>query len=103
MQAYNYWKLDGNALDSKDNNNGTVSGAMVTTGKYGQAYYFDGEDAYIYGYDSGFTTWTGPRSVSFWAKPTEITGNMVFSYVNYSARNLYAGGINSQDSTWFIS
>ena len=38
-----YWKFDGDATDSKGSNDGTVSGASITTsGKINSAYSFDG-------------------------------------------------------------
>lgn len=43
-----WWKLDGNATDgSTYGNNGTVSGAVITTGQYGGGYNFDGTNDLI--------------------------------------------------------
>jgi len=50
-----YWKFNGNANDSSGNNlNGTVNGAILTQGCFGNsssAYSFDGIDDYILLYD----------------------------------------------------
>ena len=43
VEAHSYWKLNGNALDSNGSNNGTVSGATVTTGKYGKHIFLTGQ------------------------------------------------------------
>ena len=43
-----YWKMDGDATDSDDNNDGSVSGAVnVSDGRFGSAYQFDGADDVI--------------------------------------------------------
>lgn len=42
-----YYDFDGDAQDSIGENRGTVKGATLTEGKYGQAYKFDGVNDYI--------------------------------------------------------
>jgi len=39
-----YWKLDGDAVDSAGTNNGTIYGAVTTTGQINDALDFDGSD-----------------------------------------------------------
>lgn len=42
-----YWNFNGNARDSAGGNHGVVSGANLTEGLLGQAYYFDGDNDFI--------------------------------------------------------
>jgi beta propeller repeat protein len=67
-----YWKFDGNANDAVGTNNGTVYGAVLTTGISGQAYSFDGVNDYIK--ISSFNL-TNEGSISFWFYATNLTGN----------------------------
>jgi hypothetical protein len=70
-----YWPFCGNANDaSGNNNNGTVNGATLTTDRFGNsnsAYSFDGVNNYISTEYSGILG-TANRSVSFWAKQSQI-------------------------------
>ncbi len=71
-----YYSLDGNANDSHGTNDGTVNGAVVITGKIGQAYQFDGVDDYI---DTGITTFpTGTFSISVWVKISGVSAHQTF-------------------------
>lgn len=55
--CFSYYKYDGDANDSTTNNNdGTVSGATLTTGKINQGYLFDGSNDKIS--SNGFTSET---------------------------------------------
>ena len=67
-----YWKLDGDAVDSAGSNDGTIYGAVPTTGKINEALDFDGVDDYVdLGNDSSlkpnlpvtFCTWIKLRSL----------------------------------------
>ncbi|MHC4739840.1 MAG: LamG-like jellyroll fold domain-containing protein [Planctomycetota bacterium] len=66
-----YWKLDGDAIDSAGNNNGTIYGATPTTGQINDALDFDGTNDYVeiadepfdFGSDTDF-------SVCAWIKTT---------------------------------
>ena len=42
-----HWAMNGDATDTIGSNDGTVTGATLTTGKYGQGYEFDGDGDYI--------------------------------------------------------
>jgi hypothetical protein len=64
-----YYKFDANANDSVASNNGTVTGATLTTGNGGQiseGYDFDGVNDYI----TAASDITGFKSVSVWFNPT---------------------------------
>jgi hypothetical protein len=62
------WSFEGNAQDSSGNgNHGTVSGAALTAGKFGQGYAFDGNDSINVG-NLDFSG--GSYSVSAWIKTT---------------------------------
>ena len=61
----NYWKFDGDAIDSVGSNDGTVNGATLTTGKIGQGYAFDGVNDYI-SYSTSNTLLTDDQTVSLW-------------------------------------
>src|SRR4051812_45628431 len=62
------WHLNGNALDSSGNgHNGTINGAtVVNSGKFGQAYTFDGNS----NIDVGDLSLPGDHSVSGWIRTT---------------------------------
>jgi len=59
------YHLNGNANDAKGTSHGSVSGATVVAGKYGNGYNFDGSNDYI---DFGNRFNYGIMSISFWAK-----------------------------------
>jgi hypothetical protein len=73
-----YWPFNGDANDESGNgNNGTVNGATLTTDRFGNnnsAYSFDGVNNYISTNYSGILG-TTDRSVSFWAKQSQIFNN----------------------------
>jgi hypothetical protein len=75
-----YWPLNGNSKDATPYaNNGTVSGATLTTDRKGtanSAYYFAGNNSYIQMTDS--TSLDSPSTgitVSAWVNPTDWSGN----------------------------
>ena len=43
LGAVSWWRFEGNAQDEIGGNNGVVNGAVLTTGKFGQAYEFKGD------------------------------------------------------------
>jgi prepilin-type N-terminal cleavage/methylation domain-containing protein len=66
-----YWSFNGNANDSVGSNNGTVSGATLTTGVKGlsnTAYSFNGTDSYIYVPDSATLDQDNDFTINLWAK-----------------------------------
>jgi len=79
-----YWKLDGNANDLISNNNGIVSGAVSTEGKYGQAYKFDGIDDYIamQTYDDLDNLHQG--TISAWINSSSNEFEAIFAYSSKS-------------------
>lgn len=62
----NYWSADGNATDTIGGANGTISGPTYTTGKFGQAWKFDGINDTINVGTSAGNFGTGDFSLSFW-------------------------------------
>ncbi len=90
-----YWPFNGNANDeSKNSNNGKVTGATLTTDRFGHkdsAYYFDGSGDYInVGRHSSLMKST--LSINFWFKYSDTT---TWSYfINCS---------NSLSGTWGVS
>jgi len=74
-----YWDFNGDAVDSSGNgNDGTVNGAILTSGVLGQAYEFDGADDYV-----NFTSSLPPGSA------TKLTVSKWFKLDNY--HNNYRG------------
>ncbi len=67
-----YWPFNGNPNDESGNgNNGTVSGAILTTDRFGNnngAYYFDGLTSYISGDGVNLPQGDSSRTVSLWVK-----------------------------------
>jgi hypothetical protein len=71
-----FYRFEGNANDSSGNGrNGTVSGATLTTGKFGQAYSFDGVDDYISLTDTTNVFAPNAFTISAWVNQTEIKNN----------------------------
>lgn len=89
-----YWDFNGDAKDCINGNDGTVSGATLTTNRFGmqnRAYSFDGSDDYI---DTGLTdTWDSDKSVAVWFKSDTVTNNITLISSN--------SGV-STDSYWHL-
>jgi len=69
IPAVAWYKLDGNALDSSGNGyTGTVKGAVVTNGYFGQGYYFGGAAAVIDRATSQGLVNGASGTVCFWMK-----------------------------------
>ena len=47
LGGVSWWRFEGDASDEIGGNDGVVNGATLTSGKFGQAYRFDGVDDYI--------------------------------------------------------
>jgi len=61
------WHFDGDADDTSGNNNdGTVNGASLVTGKFGQCYEFDGSNDYIEVAHSAELDATSAVSIALW-------------------------------------
>lgn len=68
------WRAEGNGLDSFGSNHGTlVNGTSFTSGKYGQAFSFDGVDDYVQ--IPNFITSATQFSFSFWMNITTFTNH----------------------------
>ncbi|HCX73409.1 MAG TPA: hypothetical protein DHM37_06815, partial [Candidatus Cloacimonas sp.] len=101
-----YYKLDGNATDSHDSNDGTVNGASSVTGKINNCYSFDGVDDYINIGLQDFSSNSG--SISVWVKSNidSFVNNKWIISRNYGGNN--AGDIaiwinkNTQKFEFFI-
>ncbi|MCK4552739.1 hypothetical protein KAT80_00870 [Candidatus Pacearchaeota archaeon] len=66
LGAVSWWKFEGNAQDEIGGNHGSVNGATLTLGKFGQAYEFDGSNDYV---DVGSASSLDVNAVTvmFWA------------------------------------
>ena len=88
-----YWPFNGNANDESGNgNNGTVTGATLTTDRFGntnKAYRFDGNDLISIPH-SAILNMLDSLSFSVWVKPETLTGTrMIFGKSNYTTRTNY--------------
>lgn len=74
-----YYPFTGNADDNSGNkNNGTISGASLTSDKFGHvnnAYYFNGSNNYISLKPATSFVGLNTYSISLWEKPTTMTYN----------------------------
>lgn len=73
-----YWKFNETngttALDSADENHGTIYGATQETGKVNSALNFDGEDDYVYINPDASLDITTELAVEAWVRPIASTG-----------------------------
>lgn len=103
-----YWKLDGNANDSVGTNNGTVTGATVTTsGKIDSAYSFDGTNDYINcGNDSSLDPFrvggNNLLSLSIWFK-RDRTGHEALLHKGIHGTNGWSLGFGPDDRLRFTT
>ena len=85
-----WWQLENNAIDSAGPNNGTVYGAVATTGKIDLALSFDEIDDYVSAPDFDYTNASDEFTLSFWFKIDDVAGSSyqyMFSHGNYAATN----------------
>lgn len=67
-QEISHWMLQNNLIDTRNTNNATLTGNWnFTTGRNGNAQYFDG-NTMDSGNDNNFPNGNSPRSISFWVK-----------------------------------
>ena len=75
-----HYPFDGNAIDVTGNaNDGTVTGATLTTDRFGNgdsAYSFDGSGSYISAIDAYSLDGMEAMTVSFWINPTNNMNNL---------------------------
>lgn len=65
-----YWKFNGNADDETGANNGSVNGAVLTDGRFGSGYSFDGTNDYVVVEGTGSDlNITDTFSISVWVNP----------------------------------
>ncbi|MBO6517515.1 MAG: T9SS type A sorting domain-containing protein [Bacteroidia bacterium] len=90
-----YWPFSGNANDQSSNtNHGKVTGAQLTTDRFGvsdAAYYFDGNNDFIN---------LGNHSSLF---PQSITVNIWFQYTAGSRTSVLVGSSNSLNGEWGLN
>jgi len=96
-----YYQLDessGDAIDSKDGNNGTVTGAtQSSTGIINTGYSFDGVDDTVIASGIGNSE---VGSINFWMKSSQYTGSLGIAMVGTQAGltqsqiGVYSGGTN---------
>jgi WD40 repeat protein/formylglycine-generating enzyme required for sulfatase activity len=90
-----YYPFNGNAQDESGNgNHGEVHGAIIDADRYGnesQAYSFDGSNDYIAA-SGDFPQGSSPRSLTFWARPTEKPGSEFIVGWGKSAQGKAFGG-----------
>jgi hypothetical protein len=101
------WKAEGNANDSAGTNNGTLqSGATFAPGKFGQAFSFDGVNAYVQAGTTGLPTSNGDRTMAFWVNINAFdSGETWFAgYGNFGTNNqVYSMGASTTSHTLFFS
>jgi hypothetical protein len=94
-----YWPFNGNANDESGNgNNGTVTGATMTTDRFGssnKAYSFDGVNDGISCSPISISG-TSSRSINFWYKETNgiSSGNTAFSWGSPTQGNRFDCGLS---------
>lgn len=92
------------ANDALATYNGTAQGGLTyTAGKSGNAFNFNGTNAYVSLPDNMFNSFTGDFSVSFWYKPNNITGvkDLVSSFT-LDGGNYYGFQISSNNDKFVI-
>ncbi|MHC4740229.1 MAG: LamG-like jellyroll fold domain-containing protein, partial [Planctomycetota bacterium] len=85
-----WWELENNANDSAGANDGTIYGAVGTSGKFGQALSFDEVDDYVDIPDFDYTNTSNEFSLSFWFRIADVAGSFyqyMYSHGNYGATN----------------
>lgn len=83
-----YWKLDGNAIDSKGGYNGTGSNIVYVNGGFNQSVLFNGTNSIINLPALGLSG-SIARSFSCWVKPNNITAGMTLYYSGLDSTTPY--------------
>ena len=79
---------DGNANDIVGTNDGTLNGVTFTAGKVGQAFSFNGTDAYVRVLDNAnLYPGAGPFTVDAWIKTTQMSPGNAFVLAHYECAN----------------
>ena len=101
------YKAESNANDSLATYNGTaVGGLTYTTGKSGNAFTFNGTNAYVSLPNNSFNL-TGDFSISTWINTSTVTGNqMIFSNLMYNGgarKGFYLFLVGSTIEAWLVN
>jgi len=90
---YAVYKGESNANDSLGAYNGTSQGGLTyTTGKSGNAFTFNGTNAYVDLGNNIFNSFTSDFSVSMWINVNSVSGNQaLFSNLSYHSSNVSNG------------
>ena len=77
-----FWKMNDTGSVAKDysryGNDGTINGSSSTTGKFGGALSFDGNDAIEIQHSASISINT-PYSISAWIKPSDVSGMSIIT------------------------
>ncbi len=99
-----YWPFNGNANDESGNShNGTVTGAVLTSDRYGEnngAYYFDGTSDYIYITNSSLVSGSYV-SISMWVFTDGTGAGYPIISGNQNDYNIYIK--NDSTLVWIIT
>ncbi|MFC1455101.1 LamG-like jellyroll fold domain-containing protein [Candidatus Undinarchaeota archaeon] len=96
-----YWKFDSDASDSTGSNDGAVTGAVLETGKFGQAYDFDGTNDKIELNTAVLPTDGSTWTVSAWMKPDAVNvGNIQPVFSQYLGAEGRISPIYEIDGNW---
>ena len=95
---YAVYKAENNANDSLGTYNGTAIGGLTyAAGKSGNAFNFNGTNAYVDLGNNIFNSFTSDFSVSMWFNVNTVSGNQtLFSTLSYNSGNGIGNG-------WFIT
>ena len=104
--------FDGDALDIGPGSfDGTITGAVFTSGMNGQAISFDGtnDDVTMAGTVNNLPIGNAPRTIAFWMKPSDLSQGTVFSYGGssqydeFSLKQFSGGGLGFTASFYDVN
>lgn len=98
------YKGESNANDSLATYNGTAQGGLTySAGKSGNAFVFNGTNAYVSLSNNMFNSFTGDFSVSFWYNPSVLSGtkDILSSFTEYLT-NYYGFQISALTNNFII-
>lgn len=101
-----YWKLDGDARDySGRGSHGTVTGAVVSSGKKAKSYLFNGTSDYINCGNGSALHLSSSITISAWVYPhtTSSLGNIIAKYGNQGYRYRIDGTDGANTLWWYVS
>lgn len=74
LNPVSWWRFNGNTDDEMGGDNCIASGSIITDGKYGQAYNFDGVNDYLNCGNSAALDIKNALTISAWVKPNLMEG-----------------------------